>query len=84
VRSLKRSAGTEDGTGLDRPKAKATFVVGRHTAVTFETRFDGLGLLVVRVIVLSVRVRLPDFDDSIGYRGTIAIQDPSLENHSLT
>jgi hypothetical protein len=82
VRSLKRSAGTGDRAGLDRAKAKAALVVGRHTTVTFETRFDGLRLLIVRVVILSVRIRLPDFDDSIGHRRAIAIQDSSLENHS--
>jgi hypothetical protein len=84
VRSLKRSIGTGDRTGLDRPKAKVALVVGRYTTVTFEAWLDGFGLLIVRVVILSVCVRLPDFDHSIGHRRAIAIQDPSLKNHFRT
>jgi hypothetical protein len=83
VRSLKRFARTGNRTGLDSPKAKVACIVCGDTTVALKARFDGLGLLVFRVVILSVRVRLPDFDDRIRYRQAIAIENPSLENHSL-
>jgi hypothetical protein len=83
VRSLNRSSRAKDRTGLDRPEGEVTLVVCGNAAIALESGLDGLGLLVVGMVVLSVRVRLPDFNDSIGHRSAIAIQNSSLKHHSL-
>src|SRR5579859_4936877 len=63
---------------------KPSFVVGGNAAESGEALLDRFFLRIIRVQVLAIRISLPDFDDAIGYRLAVAIQDSACDFHAFT
>src|SRR6202167_5199274 len=69
--------------GLDRGKAKPAFSVCRHPAVSLKTGLQPFFLRVFRMSIFSVRIGLPDFQNRIRYRNTVAVKNSALNTDTL-
>src|SRR4051812_22265868 len=74
MRRLRHAARSCNTSRLDGAEAKCAIVINRHAAETGEITRQRLVLRVIRVRVSSVLVRLPDFQNCVINRLTIAIQ----------
>src|SRR4051812_37917268 len=74
MRRLRHAARSRDTSRLDGAEAKCAIVINRHAAETGEAPRQRLVLRGIRVRVSSVLVRLPDLQNCVINRLTIAIQ----------
>lgn len=80
---LGRAIRTWNGARLDGPEAKLTSLTRGDAAISFESFMPGLVLLVIWMVILAERIRLPDLDHRIWNRNTIAIENPSFDHDVL-
>src|SRR4030095_15404644 len=69
---------------FDRFKAIEAIFVGSRTPPAREARIERLLLLIVRVIIATVSIRLPDFDHSVRYWFSIPVEDAALDADPLS
>jgi hypothetical protein len=62
-----------------RDDSKPSLIVGGNASVAFECGVDLLLLSVFRMSILSMSVRLPNFNHGIGHGNAVAIQYSSLD-----
>src|SRR3984957_17737578 len=77
VRRLWFAVRSRNRAGLDGTEAKFPVVVGRNTPVAANPRLNRLVLGVLGMRVLAVRIGLPDFQQGIGNRRAVAVQNAS-------
>ena len=65
------------GAGLDRRERVAAVLVGQAAAHAGEVRVEGRGVLVALVHVAAGRVGLPDLDQLVPHRPSVAVRDPA-------
>src|SRR5258708_19377023 len=67
---------------FDRSKKVIAVHVGQHPPATAEIGIDGGDISVVAMAIASTRIRLPHFDQRVGHRLTVAIENIAL-NYGL-
>src|SRR6267154_611053 len=71
------------GAGLDGPEEVIAPVIGQHPAAATEIRIDRRDIGVVAVAVASAGIGLPDFNERVGYRLAVAVEDIAVDDRLL-
>ena len=70
--------------GLDCGNAKHSVCGHRHTTVSLETGLQRLVLGVFRMVIFSMRIGLPDFQNRIWHRNSVAVENSPLNGYALS
>ena len=65
---------------FDRSKKVIAVHVGQHPPATAEIGVDGGDISVVAMAIASTRIRLPHFDQRVGHRLTVAIENIAMND----
>ena len=83
MRRLHAALRRRHAAGLDRAEPKCALIVGRHAAEASEAGSSGMSRAVVGMGIAAVRVRLPDFDESVGDGLAVAVDDAAFDRDFL-
>src|ERR1700676_1649079 len=72
------------GARLDGQEAVATVGISQQPARSREIRIEGRGMIIVDVGVASGCVRLPDFDECVRHRASVAVKHSTGDNDALS
>src|SRR5271163_3376766 len=67
-----------------RRKTKPSIFPCRNAPIPAKSGLDRFFLRIIRMRVFSLRVGLPDFDDSVRHRNAIAVQNATRNFYALT
>src|SRR5208283_3944796 len=83
MRCLLVSVWARHRSWLNRGEAKHPSGGHGHAAVSLETRLHRLVLRIFWMVIFSVRIGLPDFQNRIWDRNSVAVENSSLNGNAL-
>src|SRR3977135_781989 len=69
--------------GLDRAKEVIAALIGQQPAAATEVRVDRRDIGVVAMAIAPAGIGLPDFDQRVGYRLAVAVEDVAVDDGLL-
>src|SRR5580658_290976 len=84
MRRLQFSIWPRNPPRLNGRKTKFSRVIGWNASVACKARLVRFFLGIIRMSIIAVRIRLPYFDDPIGHRFAVAIENSAHNFHAFT